>query len=124
MRRLLPVAGVAVALMAVAACTDSSTPGGTSSRKPVPSPSAPASSEQPDESQVPVAAPPELDGSERLAGQQPATTGNGSFSYTKGDAGDALIVAVRCRGAGTMTVAVKTVKVQCRCFSLRAYAAA
>jgi hypothetical protein len=109
-RRLLPVAGVAVALM-VTGCTDSSAPGDTSSRKPAPSSSAPASSGQSDEAQVPVAEPPELDGSEHLAGQQPETRGNASFSYAKGAAGDALIVAVRCRGAGTMKVEVKAVNV-------------
>lgn len=110
MRRLLPVAGVAVTLV-VTGCTDSSTPGDASRRKPAPSSSAPPSSGQPDEDQVPVAEPPELDGSERMAGRQPETRGNAGFSYAKGAAGDALIVAVRCRGAGTMKVEVKTVKV-------------
>ncbi|WP_256923600.1 MULTISPECIES: hypothetical protein [unclassified Streptomyces] len=111
MRRLMSVAGVAMALVAVAGCTDSSAPGDASRRKPASSSSAPASSGQPDEGQVPVAEPPELDGSERLAGQQPETRGNASFSYAKGAAGEALIVAVRCRGAGTVKVAVKTVNV-------------
>lgn len=99
MRRLWPVAGVVVALVTTG-CTDSSAPDDVPSRKPVPSPSAPPSPGQPDEGQVPVAEPPELDGSERMAGQQPETKGNASFSYAKGAAGDALIVAVRCRGAG------------------------
>ncbi|MEU4012854.1 hypothetical protein AB0H30_30930 [Streptomyces pseudogriseolus] len=92
-------------------CTDSSEPGDASSRRPVPSSSAPASSGQPDEGQVSVVEPPELDGSERMAGEQPETKGNASFSYAKGAAGDALIVAVRCRGAGTIKVVVKTVNV-------------
>ncbi|MFI2913873.1 hypothetical protein ACG2OD_37340 [Streptomyces sp. PDY-4] len=110
MRRLLWVAGVAVALVAVTGCTDSSAPGDASSR-PALSSSPLSSSEQPDDGQEPVAEPPELDDSEHLAGRQPETKGNASFSYAKGAAGDALIVAVRCQGAGTMKVAVKTVNV-------------
>ncbi|MFJ3981236.1 hypothetical protein [Streptomyces fungicidicus] len=108
MRLLLWVAGVAVAL--AAGCTDSSAPGDAPGRQPAPVSSAPASSGQPDEDQAPVAGP-ELDGSERMAGRQPETRGNAGFSYAKGPAGDALIVAVRCQGAGTMNVAVKTVNV-------------
>lgn len=108
MRRMLSVAGVA---MTLAGCTNAPVPGGTPSRKPAPSSSAPASSGQPDDGQVPVAVPPELDRSERMAGQQPETTGSAGFSYAEGAADDALIVAVRCRGAGTMNVAVSTVSV-------------
>jgi hypothetical protein len=109
MRRLLWVAGVAVAL--ATGCTDSSAPGDAPGRQSAPPSSAPASSGEPAEGQAPVTGPPELDGSERMAGRQPETRGSAGFSYAKGSAGDALIVAVRCQGAGTMKVEVKTVNV-------------
>ncbi|MGA5125487.1 hypothetical protein ACPCAG_19600 [Streptomyces pseudogriseolus] len=108
---MLSVAGAAMTSVALAGCTDTPVPDDTPSRRPAPSSSAPASSGQPDEGRVPVAVPPELDRSERMAGQQPETTGSAGFSYAEGAAGDALIVAVRCRGAGTMNVAVSTVSV-------------
>ncbi|WP_436998035.1 hypothetical protein [Streptomyces sp. enrichment culture] len=108
---MLSVAGAAMTSVALAGCTDTPVTDDTPSRRPAPSSSAPASSGQPDEGQVPVAVPPELDRSERMAGQQPETTGSAGFSYAEGAAGDALIVAVRCRGAGTMNVAVSTVSV-------------
>ncbi|MDT6985331.1 hypothetical protein ACFSUJ_33335 [Streptomyces lusitanus] len=110
---MVSVAGMTMMLVASAGCTDTPVADDTPSRRPAPpsSSSAPASSGQPDEGQVPVAEPPELDQSERMAGQQPETTGSASFSFAKGAAGDALIVAVRCRGAGTMNVAVRTVSV-------------
>ncbi|MFE1886444.1 hypothetical protein [Streptomyces diastatochromogenes] len=54
--------------------------------------------------------PPELDGDETLAGRQKATTGNASIAFREGKKGDALIVAVRCRGAGKIKVAVRPVR--------------
>ncbi|MDX2593241.1 hypothetical protein PV343_13485 [Streptomyces sp. WI03-4A] len=39
------------------------------------------------------------------------TTGSASFTYSKGKKGDALIVAVRCQGAGKIKVAVRSVHV-------------
>lgn len=125
MRRMLSVAGVAMTLVALAGCTGASVTDDTPSGKPAPSSSAPASSGQPDEGQVPVAVPPELDQSERMAGQQRETTGSTSFSYAEGAAGDALIVAVRCRGAGRMNVAVSAVSVsfpvRCRAGETRTF---
>ncbi|MER8058941.1 MULTISPECIES: hypothetical protein [unclassified Streptomyces] len=58
-----------------------------------------------------VQVPPELDADETLAGRQNATAGNASIDFGKGRKGDALIVAVRCRGAGTVKVAVQSVHV-------------
>jgi len=58
-----------------------------------------------------VETPPELDSDEALAGRQKETTGNASFVFGKGKKGDALIVAVRCQGAGKIKVAVQPVHV-------------
>ncbi|MFJ8828343.1 hypothetical protein ACIREE_42395 [Streptomyces sp. NPDC102467] len=60
--------------------------------------------------QTPVKVPPELDPGEKLAGRQGATHGGRTIAFAKGGRkGDALIVAVRCEGKGTMKVAVKPV---------------
>lgn len=61
-----------------------------------------------------VRQPPELDADETLAGRRMATTGNASFSFGKGRKGDALIVAVRCQGAGRIKAAVPSVHVSFR----------
>ncbi|MFJ9814743.1 hypothetical protein ACIRU3_05620 [Streptomyces sp. NPDC101151] len=58
-----------------------------------------------------VQVPPELDADETLAGRQKATTGNAGIAYGKGKKGDALIVAVRCRGTGKIKVAVRSAHV-------------
>ncbi|MFG2453019.1 hypothetical protein [Streptomyces sp. NPDC048512] len=58
-----------------------------------------------------VQQPPELDAGERLAGRQKATTGNAALAFTQGKKGDALIVAVRCQGAGKIKVAVRSVHI-------------
>ncbi|WP_228982706.1 hypothetical protein [Streptomyces sp. DH12] len=55
--------------------------------------------------------PPELDGTEKLAGRQQVTRGNAGFAYDSGAEGDALIVGVRCEGAGTIQVKVDAVDV-------------
>ncbi|MFD6297601.1 hypothetical protein ACFWFU_22585 [Streptomyces sp. NPDC060235] len=56
-----------------------------------------------------VQQPPELDADETLAGRQKATTGNAALAFTQGRKGDALIVAVRCQGAGKIKVSVRSV---------------
>ncbi|MEU3862835.1 hypothetical protein AB0F03_37020 [Streptomyces sp. NPDC028722] len=55
--------------------------------------------------------PPELDPDETLAGRQTVTSGNATLPFNKGRKGDALIVAVRCQGQGTIKVAVRPVHV-------------
>ncbi|MGQ4344037.1 hypothetical protein [Streptomyces sp. SAS_275] len=56
-----------------------------------------------------VEQPPELDPNETLAGHQKAITGNAVLAFTQGKKGDALIVAVRCQGAGKVKVTVRSV---------------
>ncbi|MFG2554506.1 hypothetical protein ACGFWF_31805 [Streptomyces sp. NPDC048581] len=60
-----------------------------------------------DASQPSVAQPPELDATETVAAEQGETHGNRSFEFGKGKKGDALIVAVRCQGKGTINVTVR-----------------
>ncbi|MFF9156091.1 hypothetical protein ACF1AB_28120 [Streptomyces sp. NPDC014846] len=55
--------------------------------------------------------PPELDDDETLAGRRQVTRGNATLAFRKGKKGDALIVAVRCQGPGTIKVAVRSVHV-------------
>ncbi|MEU1012449.1 hypothetical protein [Streptomyces sp. NPDC005890] len=74
--------------------------------------SAPATNPPRSSAQASVQVPPELDADETLAGRQKMTTGNASIDFRKGKKkGDALIVAVRCQGAGTIKVAVQSVHV-------------
>ncbi|MFI5549484.1 hypothetical protein [Streptomyces sp. NPDC051738] len=54
-----------------------------------------------------MAQPPELDATETVAAEQGETHGNRSFEFGKGKKGDALIVAVRCQGKGTINVTVR-----------------
>ncbi|MEW2402482.1 hypothetical protein [Streptomyces sp. NPDC046862] len=54
-----------------------------------------------------MAQPPELDDTETIAAEQAGTHGNRSIEFGKGKKGDALIVAVRCQGKGTINVTVK-----------------
>ncbi|MEV7200605.1 hypothetical protein [Streptomyces griseoluteus] len=58
-----------------------------------------------------VQKPPELSAGETLAGRQKVTTGNAEIGFAGGEKGDALIVAVRCQGAGVVKVAVRPVRV-------------
>ncbi|MFJ8802887.1 hypothetical protein [Streptomyces sp. NPDC102487] len=58
-----------------------------------------------------VRQPPELDAGEMLGGRQKATSGNAALAFSKGRKGDALIVAVRCQGAGKVRVAVRSVHI-------------
>ncbi|MFC8062828.1 hypothetical protein [Streptomyces sp. NPDC057293] len=75
---------------------------------------APASTTAPGTSSPPASEhstglePPALDpeAGEVVAGQRGETHGNASFSYDAGSRGKALIVAVSCRGTGTVKVSV------------------
>ncbi|MFF9373470.1 hypothetical protein ACF1BB_02835 [Streptomyces griseoluteus] len=58
-----------------------------------------------------VQEPPELNAGETLAGRQKVTTGNAEVGFASGGKGDALIIAVRCQGAGTVKVVVRPVRV-------------
>ncbi|MFF8318996.1 hypothetical protein ACF06V_17725 [Streptomyces bobili] len=55
----------------------------------------------------PVDQPPELDGSETLAVRQGVTRGGRTVRFGAGKKGDALTVAVRCQGEGTVEVTVR-----------------
>jgi hypothetical protein len=61
--------------------------------------------------QAAAVTPPELDEGlgESLAGRQAATRGNATFDYGAGAKGQALIVAVSCKGTGTIKVNVPVV---------------
>ncbi|MBY8345088.1 hypothetical protein LXH13_21450 [Streptomyces spinosirectus] len=113
-RRTLTVLSITctTALFPAAACT----PAHTAARHPAPSTSTARSNSAdatttPRSTPPPAQQPPELDPDETLAGRQKATTGNAGIEFSKGRKGDALIVAVRCRGKGTMNVAVQSVHV-------------
>ncbi|MFE7170071.1 hypothetical protein [Streptomyces sp. NPDC057616] len=113
-RRTLAVLGIActAAFLSVAACTSDH----TDAQQPSPSTSTARSGSAtvtatPSSTNPPVQKPPELDPDETLAGRQKATTGNASIEFSKGKKGDALIVAVRCQGEGTIKVAVQSVHV-------------
>lgn len=58
-----------------------------------------------------VEQPPELDKNETVAARQSKTQGNRSIEFDEGEKGDALIVAVRCQGKGTIEVTVRPVSV-------------
>ncbi|MFC8263327.1 hypothetical protein ACFUNF_38415 [Streptomyces sp. NPDC057291] len=88
------------------ACTPDSSDAGKDSLSPKPTEPTSASSAQPS-----VAQPPELDKTETLAASQHETQGSRSIEFDKGKQGDALIVAVRCQGRGTIKVTVKPVNV-------------
>ncbi|MFJ9543621.1 hypothetical protein ACIRPX_41265 [Streptomyces sp. NPDC101225] len=100
------------ALFPVAACTSDP----TDAKQPAPStstaqPGSATVAATPSSTQPPVEKPPELEPDETLAGRQKATTGNASIEFSGGKKGDALIVAVRCQGKGTVKVAVRSVHV-------------
>ncbi|MFD9498886.1 hypothetical protein [Streptomyces sp. NPDC060035] len=56
--------------------------------------------------------PPELDGDETLAARQGETQGGRTIEFGAGEKGDALIVAVRCKGEGDVKVMVNSVAVE------------
>lgn len=60
-----------------------------------------------DSTEPSVAQPPELDPTETVALEQGETHGSRSLEFGKGKKGDALIVAVRCQGDGTINVTVR-----------------
>ncbi|MGW1532840.1 hypothetical protein [Streptomyces aureus] len=102
-----------LALPSVAACTsahtDTPSSSGRSSR-----PSEPGSTKGTSgtgSAPPSVQKPPELDKGETLAGRRNATTGSATLPFGKGTKHDALIVAVRCQGAGRIKVAVRSVRV-------------
>lgn len=102
----------ALVILTTAACTsgDAETKQPTqATRTGPPSPSSEVTSGA--TAQPSVQQPPELDSTETLAGLRQKTKGNASFAFGKGQKGDALIVAVRCQGKGTMKVAVTSVNV-------------
>ncbi|MFE7839118.1 hypothetical protein ACFU53_24625 [Streptomyces sp. NPDC057474] len=52
-----------------------------------------------------------MDKTETVAARQGKTQGNRSIEFGEGKKGDALIVAVRCQGKGTIEVTVRPVSV-------------
>lgn len=105
------VLGLMVAALATACTTvDDETSEATPASAPASSPdSAGHSTTSP--RQTAAVTPPELDegSGESLAGRQAATRGNATFDYDAGAKGQALIVAVSCKGTGTIKVNVPVV---------------
>ncbi|MGV9273960.1 hypothetical protein [Streptomyces griseosporeus] len=93
---------LAAALPLLAACTSDDTDDRRAVAGSHPSPRTTARSAQ---------EPPELDAGETVAGRRGATSGNADVPYASGGKGDALIVAVRCEGEGTVKVSVSSVHV-------------
>jgi len=102
----------AVLVLPVAACTqDGAEPKHSTQSTPTTRPGSSAKPTSGTGAQPSVRKPPELDGTETLAGSRGETKGNASFEFSHGNKGEALIVAVHCRGKGTMLVTVKSVDV-------------
>lgn len=103
----------AALFLPVAACTsDHSDAKQPSSRSTRSSESGSAkTSATPSATRPPVQKAPELDDGERLAARRNVTTGSASIEFGKGRKSDALIVAVRCQGAGKIKVTVSSVHV-------------
>ncbi|GEC10004.1 hypothetical protein SSP24_76590 [Streptomyces spinoverrucosus] len=101
----------AVVLMTAAACTPPESDSDERSDAPSTS-SAPSAASASPTQQAGAPTPPELDAGmgETLAGQRAATRGNASLEYSGGAEGKALIVAVSCKGDGSITVRVPVVK--------------
>lgn len=101
----------AILLMAAAACTSPESDSDERSDAPSTS-SVPSGAGASPTQQASAATPPELDAGmgETLAGQRAATRGNASLEYSGGAKGKALIVAVSCKGDGSITVNVPVVK--------------
>ncbi|MFF4549709.1 hypothetical protein [Streptomyces sp. NPDC001435] len=114
---LRTLAGLSIACAALLAPLTGCTSDHSKAKKPSQptsssAPGSPTATTTPDSSAQPsVRKPPELDADETLAGRQKVTTGNASTAFSKGKKGDALIVAVRCQGAGKIKVAVRSVHV-------------
>ncbi|MGW5048843.1 hypothetical protein [Streptomyces griseoluteus] len=107
---LLSALGAAM-LCPVAACSADRSDGKQPFRAGHPTTSHSATAAAPHSTPSPVQKPPELNAGETLAGRQKATTGNAEVGFARGRKGDALVVAVRCQGAGTVKVAVRPVHV-------------
>ncbi|MFE4683000.1 hypothetical protein ACFRNJ_19515 [Streptomyces sp. NPDC056721] len=73
-------------------------------------PAAPSKSESATPVRESVKSPPELDGTETVAGRQSGTRGGRILEYRKGQKGQDLIVAVRCQGKGEIKVSLNPVK--------------
>ncbi|MGW2743951.1 hypothetical protein [Streptomyces sp. NPDC001450] len=114
---LRTLAGLSIACAALLTPLTGCTSDHTEAKKPArptrsPEPGSVAATATPSSSaQPPVQQPPRLDADETLAARQKATTGNASLAFGKGRKGDALIVAVRCQGAGRIKVAVRSAHV-------------
>ncbi len=100
----------AAMLCPVTACSADRSDGKQPVRAAHPTTSRSATAATPSSTQPPVQ-PPELNAGETPAGRQKATTGNAEIGFARGKKGDALVVAVRCQGAGTVKVAVRPVHV-------------
>lgn len=102
----------AAMIFPVAACTTDHPDAGQATQPLLSSSSSPATAiAAPITTQPSVQKPPELDNGEALAGRQEMTSGNAGIAYSKGKAGDALIVSVRCQGEGKIKVVVRSVRV-------------
>lgn len=108
----------AAVLLAVSACsTDDSRASQPVSEKsrPIqstgPSPDPETDTPSADSTHPSVEQPPELDKTETLVARQSGTHGNRQIEFGGGKKGDALIVAVRCRGKGKINVTVNPAEV-------------
>ncbi|MCK8676730.1 hypothetical protein [Streptomyces lichenis] len=104
----------AVLLAGSTACTSDSAPAASAQQTSKPATSAAgqpptASPEATPQPSVDVL--PELDADETSAGSKEASRGNGTVDFGKGKKGEALIVAVRCQGAGKINVLVQPMDV-------------
>ncbi|MFE1798749.1 hypothetical protein ACFW9L_21705 [Streptomyces sp. NPDC059517] len=109
-RRCLGLSVVAAAALPLAtACT---TAGANAAHTPTPTPpSASTPAAVPTPARDTAVSPPELDGTETVAGRRGGTRGGGTLAFGAGEKGDALIVAVRCRGKGEIQVSVQPLNV-------------
>ncbi|MFG2661127.1 hypothetical protein [Streptomyces sp. NPDC048425] len=73
-------------------------------------PAGPSKSESSTPAGESVKSPPDLDGTETVAGRQRGTRGERTLEYRKGEKGQDLIVAVRCQGKGEIKVSLNPVK--------------
>ncbi|MFD4712981.1 hypothetical protein ACFWN5_25360 [Streptomyces sp. NPDC058430] len=96
----------AVMLPLVVACSPDHPDSGKASK-----PAAPNKSEPATPTRESVKIPPELDGTETVAGRQSGTRGGRTLEYRRGQKGKDLIVAVRCQGKGEIKVSLNPVKV-------------
>ncbi|MGI5196438.1 hypothetical protein ACQEVY_22785 [Streptomyces sp. CA-288835] len=112
-QRALAGLSLAAALISVAACSAEDSAAKPKQPTQPSRPSADAAIESPsvDSEQASVEQPPELDETETVAAEQGGTHGSHSFEFDKGKKGDALIVAVRCQGKGTIDVVVRPAEV-------------